>query len=86
MSTTYNTAIKLAITKNQRQELTSYWCRSLSGSSAKKWLALTMQLSPMRPFPGRKGNLNDLLEAGATDWLGSLIAAATDPLTHPPSA
>ncbi|PWA72249.1 Argonaute/Dicer protein, PAZ [Artemisia annua] len=45
--------------------VTSYWCKSLSGSSTKKWLALTMQRCPETPFPGRRGNLSDLLEAGA---------------------
>jgi len=30
----------------QRMELTSYWFKSLSGNSARKWLALTIHLVP----------------------------------------
>ncbi|GJX56200.1 hypothetical protein Tco_0286097 [Tanacetum coccineum] len=32
--------------------------------STKNWLDLTMQRCPETPFPGRRGNLSDLLEAG----------------------
>ena len=49
--------------------LTSYWCRSLSGNSAKKWLALTIHFVPVLPLPGRRGNLTDLLDGG-TGWIG----------------
>ena len=44
---------------------TSYWCRSLSGRSAKKWFAFTIHLWPVRPFPGLNGNLMPLVETGS---------------------
>jgi hypothetical protein len=56
--------------------LTSYWWRSLLGSSAKKWFAFTMHLDPCVPLPGRNGNLTALLDAGATwpAWLAELCS------------
>ncbi len=45
-------------------KLTSYWWRSLSGSSAKKWFAFTIHLWPILPLPGRTGNRTDLLDTG----------------------
>nr|ACL52942.1 unknown [Zea mays] len=43
---------------------TSYWVRSLSGSSARKWLALTTQRAPTVPNPGRRQNDSPLLGTG----------------------
>ena len=45
-------------------QLTSYWFKSLSGNSAKKWLAFTIHLVPTWPNPGLGAKFKDLLELG----------------------
>jgi hypothetical protein len=44
--------------------LTLYCVRSLSGISARKWLALTTQCAPTVPNPGRRQKASPLLETG----------------------
>jgi hypothetical protein len=73
--------------------LTSYWVRSLSGSSARKWLALTTQRAPTVPNPGRRQKVSPLLGTGGPMTLrtggagagrGSIAALARPRRLPPP--
>jgi hypothetical protein len=59
------------------RRLTSYWVRSLSATSARKWLALTTQRAPTVPNPGRRQSSSPLLLDAAG---GSASATMTAPL------
>lgn len=50
--------------KHDEKHLTSYWFKSFSGKSARKWLAFTMHFVPSCPNPGLIGKVKDLLELG----------------------
>lgn len=64
----------------QRRELTSYWFKSFSGNSVKKWLAFTIHFVPSWPYPGLGAKVKDLLEEGKPISISHMLPPFS---THP---